>query len=149
MANELKTILLAAIKTTTPHLGKDYLYERCITKYLSAMLPAISHAISLNHKSTQYNTGEFALAQTKLRDELGRIGTQQKYIANVMKSHATTSLIVEIKKGFSYANGSNMLSLVQLNPIYKDFIMEELLNLRMERKTRNCLMKLNKRQITQ
>ena len=133
MANELKTILLAAIKTTTPHLGKDYLYERCVTKYLSAMLPAISHAISLNHKSTQYNTGEFALAQTTLRDTLGRIGTQQKYIADVMKSHATTSLIIEIKKGFSYANGSNMLSLVQLNPIYKDLIMEELLNLQVEK----------------
>ena len=66
MVYELKTILLEAIKTTTPHLGKDYLYERCVTKYLSAMLPAISYAISLNHKSSQYNTGEFALAQTAL-----------------------------------------------------------------------------------
>lgn len=133
MENELKTTLLAALKTTTPRLGKNYLYERCATKYLSAMLPAISHAISLNHKSTQYNTGEFALAQTTLRDALGRIGTQQKYIADVMKSHATTSLIIEIKKGFNYASGSNMLSLVQLNPIYKELVMEELLNLRMEK----------------
>lgn len=133
MVNELKTILLAAIKTTTPHLGKDYLYERCVTKYLSAMLPAISHAISLNHKSSQYNTGEFALAQTLLRDVLGRIGTQQKYIADVMKNHATTSLIIEIHKGFNYANGNNMLSLVQLNPIYKELVMEELLNLHMEK----------------
>jgi hypothetical protein len=78
MGNELKTTLLAAIKTTTPHLGKDYLYERCVTKYLSAMLPAISHAISINYKNSQYNAGEFALAQTTLRDKLGRIGTQQK-----------------------------------------------------------------------
>ena len=133
MVYELKTILLEAIKTTTPHLGKDYLYERCVTKYLSAMLPAISYAISLNHKSSQYNTGEFALAQTALRDVLGRIGTQQKYIADVMKQHLSTSLIIEIKKGFNYANGSNMLSLVQLNPIYKELVMEELLNLRMEK----------------
>lgn len=132
MGNELKITLLAAIKTTTPHLGKDYLYERCVTKYLSAMLPAISHAISINYKNSQYNAGEFALAQTTLRDILGRIGTQQKYIADVMKSHATTSLIIEIKKGFNYPK-SSMLSLVQLNPIYKELVMEELLNLQVEK----------------
>jgi hypothetical protein len=97
------------------------------------MLPAISHAISFNYNSSQYNAGEFAFAQTKLRDALGRIGTKQKYIADVMKSHATTSLMIEIKKGFSYGKGNSMLSLVQLNPIYKDLIMAELLNLHMEK----------------
>jgi hypothetical protein len=30
MPNTLKTILLAALKTTTPQLGKEYLYERCV-----------------------------------------------------------------------------------------------------------------------
>ena len=97
------------------------------------MLPAISDAISLNHKSAHYKAGEFPLAQTTLRDALGRIGKPQKYIADVMKSHPSTSLIIEIKKGFNYANGSNMLSLVQLNPMYKDLIMEELLNLHVKK----------------
>ncbi len=133
MENELTKILTVALKTTTPQLGKDYLYERCVTKYLSATLPAISHAISFNYNSSQYNAGEFAFAQTKLRDALGRIGTKQKYIADVMKSDATTSLMIEIKKGFSYGKGNSMLSLVQLNPIYKDLIMAELINLHIEK----------------
>jgi hypothetical protein len=134
LENELKIILLAELKITTPNLGNDFMYERCVAKYLSAMLPAISQAIALNYKNTALKAGEFALAQTKLRKELRRIGTApQKYIADVMKSHATTSLIIEIKKGFNYANGSNMLSLVKLNPIYKDLIVDELLNLRMEK----------------
>jgi len=136
MVTDLKIILLAALKTTTPQIGKDYLYERCVTKYLSAMLPAISYAIAISNKSSQYKPYQFPLAQTTLRNALGRIGTQQKYISDVMKSHATTSLIIEIKKGFNYSNSTHMLSLVELNPIYKSLIMEELLNLQLtENKT--------------
>jgi len=132
MEGELKKKLLAALKKTSPNFGKDYLYERCVTKYMSAMLPAISQAISLNYNNPTTKADEFALGQTKLRDELRRIGTEQKYIADVMKSNKSTSLIIEIKKGFNYG-GNGMLSLVKLNPMYKDLIMDELLNLKIEK----------------
>lgn len=139
MKNELKEILLAALKITTPNLGKDYLYERCVNNYLSAILPALSHAIALNNKNTGFKADGFSFAQLKLREEMGRLGKPQKYIADVMKRHADTSLIIEIKKGFAHTNGSSMLSLVKLNPIYKELIMDELLNLRMDKKNLKLL----------
>ncbi|MDE2057213.1 MAG: hypothetical protein KGI88_08340, partial [Betaproteobacteria bacterium] len=123
----LRQILTAELKLTTPKLGKDYLYDRCVDKYLITILPAISKAIAFSQKSYNYRAMEFPLQQTILRNSMGRIGTKQLYIADVMKKHATTSLIVEIKKGYAYAN-SSMPSLVKLNPKYERLIFKELIN---------------------
>lgn len=130
MTTELKTKLRAALMLASPNIGKDYFYDRCVTKYVNAMLPAISKAISLNHKS-KLMLDEFSFAQAKIREEIGTIGKPQKYIYELMKSSSTTSLILVIRNGFS-KNGVSKLSTVKLNPIYKELIMDELLNLRVE-----------------
>ena len=131
MKTELKTKLLEALMLTRPDIGKDYLYDRCVTKYLSAMLPAISEAISLNYKSTNQPPSEFLFPAAQIAEQIGTIGKEQQYIYQVMKAHTSTSLLVVIKQGFS-KNGVSKLSTVKMNPLYEDMIMDELLNLRIE-----------------
>jgi hypothetical protein len=48
-----------------------------------------------------------------------------------MRDDVTTSLLVVVSKGFS-KNGNGKLSTVKINELYKDLVMEELLNLRIE-----------------
>ena len=127
----LKTKLLKALMLTRPDIGKDKLYQKCVTKYLSAMLPAISAAISLNYKSAKQQAGEFTFAQGRIREVIGTTGKQQEYIYQVMKADHSTSLLVVIKQGFSM-NGISRLTTVKLNPLYEEMIMDELLNLRIE-----------------
>ncbi len=129
--SNLKARLLAALKATQPQISKRYLYERCVNKYLAAMLPAISKAISLSHKSNDLLPNQFYFCQSKIREEIGTIGKQQHYIYQLMREHITTSLLVVIRKGFS-KNGMSKLSAVAINPIYEELIMDELLNLRID-----------------
>jgi len=131
MESELKTRLRDALKLAAPKIGKDYLYERCVAKYINAMLPAISAAISLKHKTNALMPDQFYFSQSKVREEIGTIGKQQQYIYQLMKSNQSTSLLFVKSKGFN-KNGVSKLSTVTLNPIYKDLVMEELLNLRIE-----------------
>lgn len=125
--SRLKAALLAELRLTQPQIGKEYLYLRCINKYVDEMIPAISAAIA----NSQY-VGEFLFRQSDIRERIGRIGRSQKYIYQLMKQDARTSLILVIRKGFS-KDGLSALSTVALNPIYKELVMEELLNLRSER----------------
>lgn len=127
----LKSKLVEALMLTRPEIGKTYLYDRCVTKYLAAMLPAISAAISLNYKDVKQQAGEFTFSQQRIREVIGTIGKQQEYIYQVMKADNSTSLLVVIKQGFS-KNGVSKLSTVKMNPLYEDIIMDELLNLRVE-----------------
>jgi len=136
METELKKILLAELKKTTPNLGSDLLFERCVNKYLAGMLPALSYAISVNNKDGRYKADEFALGQEKLRKELKRVGkkNEQKYVADIMKRSTSTSLIIELNKGYKHPNGDSMLSKVTLNPVYKKMVMKALLNLKIKSK---------------
>ena len=131
MKTELRTKLCGALKITRPDIGKDYLYDRCVNKYLDAMLIAISNALSINHKANFIQRNYFAFSQAKIREEIGTIGKKQEYIYQMMRDDITTSLIVVVSKGFS-KNGISKLSTVKINEIYKDLVMEELLNLRVE-----------------
>ena len=131
MKTELRTKLLDALKLTRPDIGKDYLYERCVNKYVDAMLVAISNSLSINHKTNEFGSDYFSFPQAKTREEIGTIGKKQEYIYQVMKGDLSTSLVIVIRKGYS-KNGVSKLSMVAINPIYKELIMDELLNLRLE-----------------
>ena len=131
MNTELKTNLCTALKLTRPDIGKDYLYDRCVNKYVDAMLIAISNSLAMNYKSTEMNGNCFSLSQTNIREVIGTIGKKQEYIYQIMKDDLSTNLLVVIRKGFC-KNGISKLSVVKINPIYKDLILEELLNLRVE-----------------
>lgn len=131
MKTELKTKLCDALKLKRPDIGKDYLYDRCVNKYVDAMLIAINNSLAMNYKSIEIDNNYFLFSQTRIRDNIGTIGTKQEYIYKIMKDDLSTSLLVVIRKGF-YKNGVSKLSVVKINPIYKGLIMEELLNLRIE-----------------
>ena len=131
MKTELKTKLCDALKLTRPDIGKGYLYDRCVDKYVDAMLIAINNSLAMNYKSIEINDDFFSFSQTKIRESIGTIGTRQEYIYQIMKDDLSTSLLVVIRKGFN-KNGVSKLSVVKINPIYKDLIMEELLNLQIE-----------------
>ena len=131
MNTELRTKLRDALKITRPDIGKDYLYDRCVNKYVDAMLIAISKALSINHKSNSIQSNYYAFSQSNIREEVGTIGKKQDYIYQMMKDDVTTSLVLVVSKGFS-KNGKGKLSTVKINELYKDLVMEELLNLRIE-----------------
>ena len=134
MENELRKKLMHELKLAVPEIGKDIIYKKCVDKYIRVMLQAISQAIVTNYKDVSLKAGEFALAHDKLNNGVGRIriGDKQEYIVQVMKRNSSTSLLEYIRDGFNYGS-SSMLSLVKLNPIYRDLIMRELLNLTIEK----------------
>ena len=93
--SRLKAALLAALKLAQPQIAKEYLYERCISKYVDAMIPAISAAIA-----NSQHVAEFAFCQSAIREVIGTIGKKQQYIYQLMKEDARTSLLLVIRKGF-------------------------------------------------
>ncbi|MFZ6755391.1 hypothetical protein ACO0KY_18685 [Undibacterium sp. Dicai25W] len=131
MNTELHKKLRAALLLTTPDIGKEYLYDRCINKYIAAMLPAISNALACNYKSTALHANQFYFSQSKIREEVGTVGKEQQYIYELMKANTSTNLLPVVMKGFNQ-NGKSQLSIVKINDIYKDLVMEELLNLKIE-----------------
>ena len=131
MESELRHQLREALKLTRPDIGKDYLYDRCVDKYVSAMLVAISRSLAINYKSNEFDDNCFLFSQTKIRELIGTIGVKQEYIYQLMKGDISTSLLIVVRNGFS-KNGVSKLSAVKINPIYKELIMDELLNLQIE-----------------
>lgn len=129
MNSNLKTQLRDTLKLTNPDIAKDYLYDRCINKYVDAMLPAISRSMSLNYTSNRSQADQFSFSQTQIREQIGTIGKKQDYIYQLMKSHEATSLLVVVMKGYC-KDGKSKLSTVRINPIYEDLVMDELLNLK-------------------
>lgn len=127
----LKQKLLQALKFTQPDIGKDYLYERCVNKYVDEMLPALRAAIAIK-PSDDLMPHQFYFCQSKIREAIGTIGKQQQYIFQLMKEDDATSLIVIERKGFSQ-NGVSRLSAAKLNPLYEELVIDEILNLRVER----------------
>lgn len=127
----LKAKLLEALKLSEPEIGKDYLYQRCVDKYVDAMLPALRAAIS--HKpSDKLLPNQFYFSPSSLREEIGTIGKQQKYIYKLMGESNATSLIVIDRKGTKF-DGVGELSAVRLNPLYEGLVIDELLSWRFER----------------
>jgi hypothetical protein len=129
--SELKSKLREALILSKPEIGKEYLYDRCVNKYVDAMLPAISTAMSANYRSDAQFADQFSFHQSQMRERIGTIGKQQQYIYQLMQSDVSTCLLVVLRKGFS-KNGVSKLSAVRLNPIYRELVMEELLNLHIE-----------------
>ena len=129
--SSLKERLRDALVISQPDIGKDYLYDRCVHKYVDAMLPAIRAAISIK-PSDDLLPDQFYFCQSKIREAIGTISKQQHYIYQMMKDDVNTSLILVEHKGFS-KNGVSKLSAVKLNPIYEELVIDEILNLRIER----------------
>lgn len=127
----LKQKLLQALKSTQPAIGKDYLYERCVNKYVDEMLLALRAAIAIK-PNDDLMPNQFYFCQSKIREAIGTIGKQQQYIFQLMKEDDATSLIVIERKGFSQ-NGVSRLSAAKLNPLYEELVIDEILNLRVER----------------
>lgn len=96
------------------------------------MLIAIRDAIATKMSKQQLSANQFSFPKHKVSLAMGRYGDPQKYIYSLMQQHDETSLLLEVSNGFSYPNNSQ-LAVMQLNPIYEDLIVEELLNLKMEK----------------
>jgi hypothetical protein len=127
MQTPLKTELYNALRKAQPDIQKDYLYHRCVDKYLNAILPAIRSAIATRPNHSNLLDDQFNFSHTALREVIGTIGKSQRYIYQLMRDDKTTSLLVDVRKGYS-KNGSAKLSVVRLNPLYEDLVLDALLN---------------------
>jgi len=121
----MRNKLIAELKLVNPLLTKDYLYERCVNKYVDGMLLMIQESWAMNYKSTYLQAGEFLFNATRAQEVCGQIGTKQQHIYNLMKQHTATSLVIEVQKGFNIGTSAT-LSRVVLNPHYKKYILDEL-----------------------
>ena len=121
----MRTKLLAELKLVNPTIKKDYLYKRCVNKYVDGMLLTIQEAWALNYKSTYLQEGEFLFNATRAQKVCGQILTEQQHIYNLMKEHTKTSLVIEVQNGFNIGSAAT-LSRVVLNPQYKKYILDEL-----------------------
>jgi hypothetical protein len=131
--SELKCKLRNALVAAHPALNKPKLYDRCVNRYVDGVLLAIRDAWATNTDTKCTVKGAFALSQRKLADEIRKVFVHEKQrsIYYMMQEHESTSLLTEIHKGFSFGNNS-MLSVVKLNDLYRDMILTELLNLKVE-----------------
>ena len=127
MQTPLKTELYNALQKAQPELQKDYLYHRCVDKYVNALLPAIRSAIATRPNHTHLLDHQFSFSHSAIREVIGTIGKSQRYIYQLMRDDETTSLLVDVMKGFS-KNGIAKLSVVRLNPLYENLVLDELLN---------------------
>ena len=122
----MRNKLIAELKLVNPLLKKDYLYEKCVNKYVDGMLLMIQESWAMNYKSAYLQEGEFLFNAVRARDVCGQIGTKpQKHVYGVMKQHTSTSLVIEVQKGFNIGTSAT-LSRVVLNPQYKKYILEEI-----------------------
>lgn len=131
--NELREKLREALVIAQPELKKDKLYDRCVNSYVDGVLRAIRDAWAKNIETKCTVKGAFALPQRKVADEIRKVSLQnkQRSIYYMMQEHSNTSLLTEIHKGFSFS-GNAMLSVVKLNDLYKDLILNELLEMNTE-----------------
>jgi hypothetical protein len=133
MKNELRQILREELRNAQPQIKSELLYSRCVNKYVDAMLIEIQRALALNIKGWNLNEHEFAFSAVRAKHAAKRTGTQQQYNYHLMQKHPSTALLLESRKGSCYRNGFSQLSVMRFNPIYEDLLMEELLNLRLEK----------------
>jgi len=132
MKNELKTRLIDELKKLQPQLGKDYLYDRCVDNYVNAMVLETRRALALNLRGWHLKDNEFAFSAVRAKHAAGRTGVPQQYIYHLFQKNPRTALLLESRKGFS-KQGVSQLSTMRLNPIYEDLMIEEILNLKVEK----------------
>jgi len=129
MKSELKRILRDELIKVQPQIGKDYLYDNCVDKYVDAMLIEIRKYLALNIKGWNLKEDEFAFSSVSATHAAKRIGKPQKHIYHLMQQHPSTSLLLEVRVGFNLY-GFSQLSVMKFNSIYEDLIIEELLNVK-------------------
>ena len=78
MQSELKTALYNALRITQPELQKDYLYRRCVDKYVNALLPAIRSAIATQPHRSNLLDDQFSFSHSAIREVIGTIGKSQR-----------------------------------------------------------------------
>jgi len=132
MKNELKTRLIDELKKLQPQLGKDYLYDRCVDNYVNAMVLETRRALALNLRGWHLKDNEFAFSAVRAKHAAGRTGVPQQYIYHLMQQNPRTALLLESRKGFN-KQGVSQLSTMRLNPNYEDLMIEEILNLKVEK----------------
>jgi len=132
MESELKQALIEKLQQLQPHLKNKGTYEKCVNKYVDTMLIAIKQAVTAKMDKSHLKAKEFSFPKHKVSLAVGRYGSPQHYIYPLMQQHEATSLLLEVRGGFSYPNNSQ-LTVMRFNPIYEELLMEELLNLRLEK----------------
>jgi hypothetical protein len=135
MESELRQILRDELVKAQPQIKSDLLYTRCVNNYVDAMALEICRALALNVKGWNIKDNEFAFSAVRAKHAAKRTGVPQQYNYHLMQKNLSTALLLESSKGFSN-KGSSQLSVMRINPIYEDLLMEELLNLKLERNQR-------------
>jgi len=128
--SELRQKLRTELVKAHPEIEKDYLYNRCVNNYCEVVLRGFMQVLANNIKDDTMAGDEFAFSQQSAALEAGRIGKPQRYVYHLMQQSPATSLLLEVRKGFN-KGGVSKLSVMTLNPVYEDLMIEELLNLRL------------------
>src|SRR5574337_147645 len=112
--------LKIALSEKIPGL-KDYQIDRCVNKYYSGVMSEIFTQYMLNDDVPT----EFIFHKSLIYRKIGRISINKEYnyIYDVMQQFNSTRLIVETYRGNSI---SHVLSRVNLNPMYKNEITNEI-----------------------
>lgn len=141
---ELKERLREALMIAQPSIKKELLYERCVNKYVDGLLVVIRDALALNRDTKCNVPGAFAFPKEAADKQIKKISINQKQVSicSLMEEHESTSLIIEVHRGFAFGNNS-MLSVVTLNAQYEDLIWEELKHMNVKRDTREVIVKEN------
>jgi hypothetical protein len=115
----LKDLLLDELKQIYPDM-KDYLADRYVTKYVSAVLAEVKQALL----RPENDNDELSFSTRNLRD-CGRVdyAGKKEYLFWFMNKSAKTRLVTVPFRG-----NTGKMSRVVLNELYKDQIMNELLN---------------------
>ncbi len=129
-SSELRQKLRTELVKAQPEIKKDYLYDRCVNNYTEVVLREFMRVLANNVKDDGMADDQFAFSQYAATLEAGRIGKPQRYVYNLMSQNTATSLLLEVRKGFS-KDGVSKLSVMRLNPIYEDLMIDELMNLRL------------------
>lgn len=125
----MKEKLKLALMKRFPEM-KDFIAERCVTKYLNAVMPELITQFMSASKEDLAN-GEIDFPEYKVIRECERIQFRghQEYIYTLMNEHPTTALIIVTYKGNSL---SKRVSRVTFNQNYKKEIMEAMQSLEIE-----------------
>jgi hypothetical protein len=142
---ELKEKLREALMLAQPIIEKDYLYDRCVNKYLDGMLIAIRDALAMNRDTKCNVQGAFAFPKEAVDKQIKKTSINQKQVSicSLMEENESTSLIIEVHRGFGFGCNNSMLSVVTLNTLYEDLIWEELKNMNVKSDTREVIAKEN------
>jgi hypothetical protein len=117
----LSDCIAKEIKTYFPTI-KTYLITRYANKYTSAVLSELRASIIRTNPLLE-REDELAFNADSVRYLCGRVGGGNAWLYHILVANIRTALVIEQFKG-----NIGRLSRVKINPIYKEMIMEELLN---------------------